>query len=309
MLRSHLSLLLVFSVCLVSLGCTDGNTDSLSETASEIDASSEVAMSNATETLDNATSDSQSDSAASPGTEELASGDDGVLKIADAAPAISIAKWIQGQPIESFEKDKVYVVEFWATWCGPCLLSMPHMAALQEEYGDAVAFVGVTDEDENTISTFLTRDSRVEGKKWSDVLTYRLALDAEGATNAQYMQAAGRQGIPCAFIVGKSGLVEWIGHPMGMDDALKQIVEGTWDVNEAAEYLKRQDEKQEAMMAYQQKLSIAFGRSDMEGVLRICDEILEKYPEMSNVHSLRLRCLADMDRFEDFNTAAAAVVE
>ena len=52
---------------------------------------------------------------------------------------------------------------------------------------------------------------------WSEVLTYTIALDEDRQTNAAYMQAAGQNGIPCAFIVGKSGKVEWIGHPAYID--------------------------------------------------------------------------------------------
>lgn len=39
------------------------------------------------------------------------------LKPGDPAPALKIDKWVKGQPVEAFEKGKVYVVEFWATWC------------------------------------------------------------------------------------------------------------------------------------------------------------------------------------------------
>ncbi|MHC4993345.1 MAG: hypothetical protein ACYTGC_20455 [Planctomycetota bacterium] len=44
-----------------------------------------------------------------------------------------------------------------------------------------------------------------------------------------YFKAAGQRGIPCAFIVGKDQHVEWIGHPMGMDDPLESVVKDTWD--------------------------------------------------------------------------------
>ena len=47
------------------------------------------------------------------------------LKVGDNAPAITIADWVKGEPITGLEKGRVYVVEFWATWCGPCRVSIP----------------------------------------------------------------------------------------------------------------------------------------------------------------------------------------
>ena len=38
------------------------------------------------------------------------------LKLGDAAPALQIAEWVKGQPVESMATGKAYVIEFWATW-------------------------------------------------------------------------------------------------------------------------------------------------------------------------------------------------
>jgi thiol-disulfide isomerase/thioredoxin len=51
----------------------------------------------------------------------------------DPAPPLKVSKWLKGEEVKRFEPGKVYVVEFWATWCGPCIAFMPHLAELQAE--------------------------------------------------------------------------------------------------------------------------------------------------------------------------------
>ena len=72
------------------------------------------------------------------------------LKVGDLAPALKVSKWLQGDAVRNFEPGKVYVVEFWATWCGAPIRYMPHLAELQARYKDQ----GVT------IISFTSRDSR-----------------------------------------------------------------------------------------------------------------------------------------------------
>jgi hypothetical protein len=117
---------------------------------------------------------------------------------------------------------------------------MPHLSELQHEYSDKVTFIGVTRENAETVDGFLAKEQSA-GKTWREVVQYRLALDDSDVTNTAYMRAAGQSGIPTAFIVGKDGRIEWIGHPMTMDEPLAKIVAGEWDREAAiAEFKKGQ---------------------------------------------------------------------
>jgi thiol-disulfide isomerase/thioredoxin len=59
-------------------------------------------------------------------------------------PPLKVAKWIKGKPVQRFEPGKVYVVEFWATWCGPCRRSIPHLTELAKKFKGKVTFIGVS---------------------------------------------------------------------------------------------------------------------------------------------------------------------
>ena len=63
---------------------------------------------------------------------------------------------------------KVVVINFWASWCGPCRAGMPHIRDLQREYGDDVRFIGVTRESENVVTEFLASKARAEAFDISD---------------------------------------------------------------------------------------------------------------------------------------------
>ena len=230
------------------------------------------------------------------------------LVIGDAAPPISIAKWVKGDPVEGFTSDKVYVVEFWATWCGPCLASMPHIASLQTEYGDKVTFIGVTAEDEDEVSEFMGQNAR-GGKLWSEVLTYTIALDKDRQTNAAYMQAAGQNGIPWAFIVGKSGKVEWIGHPASIDKPLEQVVDGTWDVEKARTVFMAERESAEMMQKIGPKIQAALQKGDFKTGVALIDQLIEKFPENGEFKQARFQFLLKGEMFDEANKAAEDLIK
>ena len=75
-----------------------------------------------------------------------------------------------------------------------------------------------------------------------DKMDYNVAADGFERTMAKtWMEAAGQNGIPAAFVIDKSGKIVWIGHPMGgLDKVLDEVIAGTYDVKKAAELAEKQ---------------------------------------------------------------------
>jgi thiol-disulfide isomerase/thioredoxin len=199
------------------------------------------------------------------------------LAIGDPAPAIQVAEWVKGEPIAAFRPGQVYVVEFWATWCGPCKKSIPHVSELQKNYGEKVRFLGVSvwERDASGVTPFV--------QKMGDKMAYTVARDLvpdgkeanEGWMARNWMEAAQQGGIPAAFIVDGTGRIAWIGHPMEMDAVLGKVVAGTWDVAAA----KAEQQAQAALAATYEKINAAIQGEEWASVVTLVDETIATAPD------------------------------
>lgn len=161
------------------------------------------------------------------------------LTLGSPAPALHVDHWITTGPSPlptelKFEPGTVYVVEFWATTCGPCVQTIPHLAELQERYIEqGLQVIGVTSEPLALVTPFLKREiGQSESKKTAIgevAKAYHLAADPDGSIDLDYMLAAGILEVPMAFVVGKQGLIEWIGPPLELDDVVKAVLEDRWE--------------------------------------------------------------------------------
>ena len=225
------------------------------------------------------------------------------LGIGSKAPALDIEHWVQDgngffKPVTKFARGKVYVVEFWATWCGPCIQSMPHLAELQNKYrGRGVQIVSISDETLDEVKALMLQQYDESGKTFQQVTSaYSLTTDPDGSNHVAYMEAANQTGIPTAFIVGKTGLIEWIGSPFDMDEPLEEVVTDSWDRESykarliAEEKAKREfEESMEriAMLAGAERFDEAFTMLDERMKSSVSDDTKMAYAAVKN--SLKLR--------------------
>jgi thiol-disulfide isomerase/thioredoxin len=137
------------------------------------------------------------------------------LEVGSKAPAINVANWVKGSEVKSFAAGKVYVVEFWATWCPPCKASIPHLTELAKKHPEATV-IGVSVWEEKTKAP---KDKLLKGvedfvKSKGDEMSYTVGFDAEKFMEKNWLAAAGKNSIPTAFIIGGDGKIAYIGHPM-----------------------------------------------------------------------------------------------
>ncbi len=127
------------------------------------------------------------------------SGPGGVIK---AAPAFRVEAYgNKGQFIDlAAMKGKVVMLDFWATWCGPCRESMPHVKAIYEELkSKGFEVMGVTAEERASVNKFFTDHS----------VPYPIFLDGDHSVNEAY----DINEIPTAVVIDRQGNVVFSGHP------------------------------------------------------------------------------------------------
>jgi thiol-disulfide isomerase/thioredoxin len=162
------------------------------------------------------------------------------LEVGDLAPGFTVSSWIKGSPITRCQPGQIYVVDFFATWCRPCNMSMPHLTAVAHKYGAKVQVVGVDvrEQDENpqfrpgaAQDTAVANFVRHKGAN----MDYGVCTDnASHEMMANWMTATGDHGIPCAFVVDRQGRIADIvigyGGPKDhrLDDTIDQLLAGTF---------------------------------------------------------------------------------
>lgn len=132
--------------------------------------------------------------------------------------ALAKAEWITGAAPAAWEPGKLYILECWATWCGPCIAVIPHVDELYDKYeekGLRVIGMNVWEDGKDKVADFV--------KTKGDGMSYPVAYVGKGGDfENTWLKPAGVRGIPHAFVV-KDGKVLLTTHPSQLTEP---VIEG-----------------------------------------------------------------------------------
>lgn len=120
----------------------------------------------------------------------------------EKAPELVVEKWLSDAPDT---KGKFVLIDFWATWCGPCRKAIPEMNKFSKEFPNDLVVIGLSNETEEKVVAF--KEPAIE---------YYSAIDTANTTKNAFEV----KGIPHVVLIDPHGIVRWEGYPTLQDHEL-----------------------------------------------------------------------------------------
>ena len=229
------------------------------------------------------------------------------LHLGDPAPDFGpdSVQWLKGEPVSAFQDGHIYVLDFWATWCTPCIQAMPVAAAIQEEYADAnvhVLAIAIWPAPGMTPTAEFVRDN-------DELMDFTVGEATDDWVAGSYMLATGQTGIPTSMIIGREGELLFVGHPLSQEFhvVLQRVVDGSYTGADAKAIAAKQ-EQANRLIGEANALAL---KGDWDGAFAIMDEIIAIDPvafaQLSVVKFQRL--LLTLGRYDEAYAYAAELVD
>lgn len=223
------------------------------------------------------------------------------LKIGDSAPEMSVETWVRGNPVKNFEKGKVYVVDFWATWCGGCIASFPHLSAIADKHKENVQFISVDSYEidvlkkggnpTSAVKTFLETPA---GKQ----LRVDVSVDRDSSMFTTWIKTLRRRGFPTTFVIDQEGKVAWIDVNLDqLDWVLQQVVAKKWDNKKSLAIMEQRDTIEDQFFKTFQEKVPATKRKNYQEILSACESLEKQYPDRKDAAAFyKVMALSELDK-------------
>jgi thiol-disulfide isomerase/thioredoxin len=116
-------------------------------------------------------------------------------------------KWLAGKAPD--REGKITVIDFWATWCGPCRAVMPKLDEFSKRNTKDVVVIGISNEDEATVKAFIKKTKH----------SYPQAIDSKSTIS----NALAIAGIPHVVILSTDGVIRYQGNPGDFETLEKTV--------------------------------------------------------------------------------------
>lgn len=215
-----------------------------------------------------------------------------LLQTDSPAPALKVQEWVRGRPLANLQPRNVYVVDFWATWCGPCVSAMPELMQLQEKYRDSGVEVVAVAADEEAATADEVRaylDTWLTEK--FPMLNFRVGIDCTGEMKKLWMEPSFSFGIPSSFVVDRDSRIAFLGHPAELDDVLPKVLDGSWRTSDQAKAADRKRIARGREEVFLSKISAAVEMEDWKTALSAIEEGVAVIPDSIHLRAAHAHTL------------------